>query len=195
MKLGRLLLAVSALGLVAGVVVRPWRRKPVARPVLPEGQPDPADLARMITRARWLVAGAGMALLVLVAAFAGAGANNILTPVCAVSLPLALVCVPALLVEAVGWTRRHRSVVRTSWQPASATIDAPAGQWGSRTPSPAWASVTYPAGHRVTLRASTRLNSKNPRPVWVGGEGRYMVLLVPVEGRKPVLVAARKPKT
>jgi hypothetical protein len=103
---------------------------------------------------------------------------------CIVSMIVALLLIPATVVAAVGWAKRFRTARLTGWHRASATVT----RLGRGA---ALASVTYPGGWTLTLKAATRLKAKQPRPVWVGGAGRSMTLIFPVEGGKPRVVAAR----
>jgi hypothetical protein len=120
-----------------------------------------------------------------------------------VALGLALACVVAGILAcadaAIEWRKRHAAVVADGWRPAQALVFLPSGRADNGK-----ISVRYRDHSRILLdrRPSTHLVSRRartgPQDVWIGGAGRFMVLLFPPDDSDPwpyaVPVVARAPR-
>jgi hypothetical protein len=90
---------------------------------------------------------------------------------------VACVMIPLSAVAARGWQRRHRAVRTSGWRAGTAHV--------THAPSQrATFAVKYRDGSRITLKAATSTHTPpafgqfRGVPVWVGGAGRNMVVLL-----------------
>jgi hypothetical protein len=85
--------------------------------------------------------------------------------------------IPFAAVAAVRWRRRHRAVRESGWRHGLATVSQPTSQRAEII-------VRYRDGTRITLKAAMSTHTPVSGTfydvrVWVGGEGRDMVVLLP----------------
>lgn len=111
--------------------------------------------------------------------------NNDDSWVLVMPLPLLLGGVVGSAGTALGWWRRYRGVCRTGWQPVTATVVG-------LTRYTLYLEVRHRGGCTPLAADSNHLRflGGGDRPVWLGGKGRYPVLLVP-EGKRGAPSAIR----
>jgi hypothetical protein len=120
-----------------------------------------------------------------------------------VPMAMALFAIPWAITVAVRWWRRYRAVRRTGWHRASAVRrtywDQSAGDGVNSTPKiNELISVKYAEGGMSELVAVMgTLPVGFYEPVWIGGERKAMVLLIPNGGKygepRPLAVRAWRP--
>jgi hypothetical protein len=92
-------------------------------------------------------------------------------------ISVACVMIPLSAVAARGWQRRHRAVRTSGWRAGTAHVSHHPKQRAE-------IAVKYRDGSRITLKAATSTHTPpdfgehRGVPVWVGGAGRNMVVLL-----------------